>query len=339
MPDNEIEETIGSLRRVQDFDPETLSQVERLGQDFNFLDTVESARRVIGLFQQLPEQYVSELSSQRRGSIKKQADSFFSTLEQITKFDTKQAEAYSVRESLLKGISQQYDRIFDELSVPIAYAASRLRDYSALEREARAAIQGAKDRADQAAAELESQRVEAERILEDVRTVALERGVAQQATYFKSESEMHKVEAETWRWRTIYFAIAIGLYALASVLFHKWDWLVSGQYAVIQLAISKLLLFTVLAYMLFLSARNFLAHKHNEIVNRHRYNALLTFTALADAASGEERRDVVLTFAAACIFSPQETGYTKAHSQSELNLGMLQAVPRLVSSGGGSASQ
>jgi hypothetical protein len=84
--------------------------------------------------------------------------------------------------------------------------------------------------------------------------------------------------------------------------------------------------------MLLLFSRNYLAHKHNSIVNKHRQNALLTFKAIVDAAGTEERRDVILTYAAACIFSPQETGYTKPSTggQSELPLNIIQAIPKMV---------
>ena len=83
--------------------------------------------------------------------------------------------------------------------------------------------------------------------------------------------------------------------------------------------------------MLFLCARNFLSHKHNAIVNKHRQNALLTFNALVDAAKSEDRRDVVLTYAASCIFSPQDTGYAKSSGgvSAEAPLNLIQAMPRL----------
>lgn len=79
-----------------------------------------------------------------------------------------------------------------------------------------------------------------------------------------------------------------------------------------QLIASKILLFAVLSYMLVLCTRNFMSHKHNVVVNKHRQNALMTFKALADAASDSKLKDIILTHASACIFSPQETGYTKA---------------------------
>ena len=49
----------------------------------------------------------------------------------------------------------------------------------------------------------------------------------------------------------------------------------------------KILFFAILSYMLSLSARNFMSHKHNAVVNRHRHKALKTFKALADAASND----------------------------------------------------
>jgi hypothetical protein len=86
--------------------------------------------------------------------------------------------------------------------------------------------------------------------------------------------------------------------------------------------------------MLLLSARNFLSHKHNEIVNRHRQNALLTFKALVDAAGQKEAQDVVLSYAAACIFAPQETGYTKTTgTMPEVPTNIIQSVPKLAAGG------
>jgi hypothetical protein len=69
--------------------------------------------------------------------------------------------------------------------------------------------------------------------------------------------------------------------------------------------------------MLFLSARNFLNHKHNAIVNRHRQNALMTHRALIEAAGDHGIREAIMVQAAGCIFSPQNTGYTGGGSSGE----------------------
>ncbi len=81
-----------------------------------------------------------------------------------------------------------------------------------------------------------------------------------------------------------------------------------------QIVASKVLIFAVLGYMLLLSARNFLSHKHNSVTNKHRQNSLATFKALVDAGGTQEARDVVLKYAAASVFTPQETGYANTTS-------------------------
>jgi len=73
-------------------------------------------------------------------------------------------------------------------------------------------------------------------------------------------------------------------------------------YDTIQLAVSKVLVFGVLSFMLYLAARNYLSHKHNAIINRHRQQALQTYQALVDAAAGSGQSDIILTHAASGIF-------------------------------------
>jgi hypothetical protein len=336
MSDSRVEETRKSLERVQHFDTALLPQVDQLGAQLNFQEAVAPAQRIIGLFAQFPAQYIGDLPDNQIDVLRTNADSFYSVLTEIMNFDTKQNDVFGRRTTMIDSLRGQYHNFFTSLHPLISYGASRLRDYSALEKDARAAMQAATDRADAIAAELEEHRAAAERILEDVRKTAAEQGVSQQALYFKDESKEHNDEANQWRRYTIGLSIALGVYAFLSIFLHKIPWLTpTNTYEAVQLGLSKVLIFAVMAYMLFLSARNFLSHKHNAIVNRHRQNALLTFKALVDAAGQEEKRDIVLTYAAACIFAPQETGYTKGGAQTDLPTNIFQAVPKMVASGGG----
>ncbi len=196
-------------------------------------------------------------------------------------------------------------------------------------------MQRAKDDADALMKTLSAQQEDAKRILDEVRKVAAEQGVSQQASYFAEESKNHETQANQWRKWTIWTAVGLGVYAIISAVVHKLPWLApTTNYEAFQLGLSKVLIFVVIGYMLILFARNFLTHTHNAIVNKHRQNALLTFNSLVDAAGGEERRDVILTYAAACIFSPQETGYTKGSAgSSEMPMSIIQALPKLASGG------
>ncbi|MEK9281155.1 hypothetical protein MTR72_16260 [Bradyrhizobium sp. ISRA442] len=165
--------------------------------------------------------------------------------------------------------------------------------------------------------------------MEDVRRVAAEQGVGFQAAYFKSEADKHDIAAGRWRFWTMLAAALVALIAGASLFVSKIDLLKpQDAYEAIQLLAAKLVIFTTAGYLLMLCARNSLAHTHNGIVNRHRQNALLTFQALVDAAKGEDKKDIVLTHAAACMFAPQETGFTKHQTESGANIvQMLGKLP------------
>ena len=43
----------------------------------------------------------------------------------------------------------------------------------------------------------------------------------------------------------------------------------------------------------------------------------MTFEALAAAGKDQAAKDIILSHAAACIFAPQETGYSKSGSGSD----------------------
>lgn len=337
MSDEIFDRAKVALQRVQNFDVNSLPRELQLGEALSFREAVEPARKIIYLFQQIPLQFLQDFPDQQLNSIMSNADSFYQFVNQILNFDSKQDNAYTLRTQLLESLSGQYQNYFNQLQNLIAYAATRERDFSSLERDFRASMQRAEDTAQELVGKLDAQQVDAQRILEDVRRTAAEQGVSQQAAYFQQESQAHESEATKWQWRTLWMALILVCYAVISAFAHKWPWLTpTDTYQAFQLGLSKVLIFVVLAYMLVLSAKNFLSHKHNAIVNKHRQNALLTFNALVEAAGSEERRDVILTYAASCIFSPQETGYAKSGTsgQSDLPLNIIQSIPKL-----GGASQ
>jgi len=147
-------------------------------------------------------------------------------------------------------------------------------------------------------------------VLDEAKRVSAEQGVSQQAIHFKEAADGHDAKALQWRKATIGVATGLAVYSLLTVVLHKIPWVApASTYDTVQLAISKVLVFGVISYMLYLCARNFLSHKHNAVVNRHRQNALMTYRALVEAGQEPSGQDTVLNHAAACIFSPQPTGY------------------------------
>jgi hypothetical protein len=321
-----------ALRRVQDFDPKSLVRQAELGSKLALREAVAPAQRVIDLFRLITPSQLNYFPEKQKNVVRDQANAFYSLLEKCQSFEIEDAQPSptEARNELISQLESQFQPVFDALYPLISFANARSLDFSALERDARAAAQSARDVSSNVVAELEGQRKAAATILEEVRAAAAEQGVSKQAIHFKNEADSHSSAANDWRRYTIYTAVGLAIYAVASLFFQYIPGLEpTNGYRATQLAVSKVLIFAVIAYMLFLCARNFLSHKHNEIVNRHRQNALATFTALAEATSDAASSDIVLSHAAACIFSPQETGYTKHDAAHGDGVPNLQIIPRI----------
>lgn len=187
------------------------------------------------------------------------------------------------------------------------------------------------DRAEEIQKELQERKKEADEVLREVRKVAEEQGVSQQAIYFKNEADQHDAAAKRWLARTSWLTVLLALYAVGTLFLHKIPFLApTSGYETVQLAVSKVLVFVTISFFLILAARNYLAHKHNAVVNRHRQNALTTYQALVKAAGDAANRDVVLAKAADCIFSPQPSGFGKNEAAESGTLSLVNLGPSAV---------
>jgi hypothetical protein len=315
MPSQEetkaLEECNNSLGRMQKFNLDSLSREEELGSELNFAEVVPAASRLVGLYNQISLSVLIDLPKQQLDSLKSQANADYNRFEQILKFSTKQGgDVYSTRNSLIHGIENSYQGSFNTLHPIIGYSTSKSADFKRLETEARAMLQTIEDKANELKEELQSDKKTSEQILNDIRKVAAEQGVSQQATYFRDAAKEHEEKAENWLAQTRRLALLLGVYAVLTIFLHKIPFIApTDVYQTAQLAISKVLIFGVLSYMLYLSTKNYLAHKHNAVINKHRQNALMTYEALVDAAKNTMNQEVILTHASSCIFAPQPTGY------------------------------
>lgn len=317
-----INSTKQSIARMQAFDVKALPRTDALGRDSDFSAAVEPAEKLISLYKMLSLESLNNFPEQALNSIKSKADSDFKLFDQIMKYT--HAEGVPVRDTLIERLQSLYHQTFNVVHPFISFSMSCTYDFQKVESDARALIQGVTDRADALEKELKKKEETVNGILEDIRKTAAEQGVSQQSVYFKESAEFHSGQSDRWFNITIIMTAIMSAYAVASLFIHKIPWLKpESMYESIQLGVSKALIFAVLSYVLYLAGRNFLSHKHNEIVNKHRQNALMTYKALIDAAKEGDVRDTVLNHAASCIFNPQPTGFSKnqgAGSQGATNI-------------------
>ena len=310
-------ETHDALQRVQEFVVEALPREEDLGRSLNFNDAVEPAEKLVDLFKRLSLQALDDFPDQVLTQIRDSSNNVYRIFEQILKFDTNQNNPQGTRQSLISQVETAYLGTFQALHPYISYSLHRSADFQRLDTEARATLQAIEDKTSKFITKMEGQEGDAERILGQIRKVAAEEGVTQQAAHFRAEADQHDTEAKAWQEKTVKIAWLVGLFAVASLFLHKVPFLKPDtMYDTIQLGISKVLIFSVLTYILILSAKNFLSHRHNAIVNRHRQNALMTHRALVEGTNDPGARDAVMLQAASCIFAPQSTGYSSSEAKS-----------------------
>ena len=206
-----------------------------------------------------------------------------------------------MRTNILNTLAARRDPLLDQVWQYIAYGVARTTDVSLLETQARTTIQAIKDQSGKLTDQLNDAKTEADTTLIAIRAVASEQGVSQQAVHFKLEAEEQEKLAKAWLKYTYAFAIAVGVFAIFSLFFHKFELIRPTNTAeMFQLISSKFLIFAVLGYLLLMAARNYTTHKHNSVVNRHRQNALLTYRALVEASAEKGTEDIVLAHAASC---------------------------------------
>lgn len=131
------------------------------------------------------------------------------------------------------------------------------------------------------------------------------------AKIFKEEARKYKEESQTWITRTFWCIISIALFAVANYLIQVFA--PGSQDSVnmlIQSNLTRILILTCMFYALTLCVRNYKSCRHNEIVNKHRENAISSFEAfVANSSTDAATRDSILLEVTRTIFSNQPSGF------------------------------
>lgn len=152
-------------------------------------------------------------------------------------------------------------------------------------------------------------KAKAEEMLRNLRDTIAEKGILERAINFKNTIDDHQWHARMWLLSAIGFATV--LLCIACYFFEHIRIYYSNETGKnIQFALTKLVILGIFSYGLLVSIRNYQAHTHNKAVNKHRYNAILSYTSFVDPATKDDVRDKILTYVASCVFSPQDTGFT-----------------------------
>ena len=279
------DELRSELGKLNSLDANELAHADELEQDSDLQDGLPYFQRILRLFRDLSEVNLDMLSIQSLRSLlsaAQEASKLFSEIEDVP-LPTHSKNRTQNRSHLIHQLRHRYNFWYTEVAPVIAYSAWQ--DINI-------------DRLEQGIRSLE----------QDLRSVAAKVGVAHHARHFKNEAERHAKIANTWLGVVIGLAIVTVVLAGGNVYFalNTTD---LGTPQTIQLAVAKILLFSLLFGALVWAARVYRSHRHNFVVNQHRQNALTSFETFATAASDDQTKGAVLIEATRCIFSPQTSGY------------------------------
>lgn len=323
----QLEETIQLLEQVHELDAQQVARSETLGRAFELTGAVPQISKSIDFLRKVPSAALQDLGENQRDQIKTASEQLLSIFGRLMSFNPVDLpNAAQDRQALIDESTSTYNSIFTSLFPIVAYLTARLIDPSEAARMAERSLADLQVISEKGRIILGAVEAEANRVLNEVRRTAAESGVSQQAVYFGDEATAQGVLSGKWQTYTNWTAIGLGASAVASLVF-SIIWSPENPYQTAQIALSKVLIFSTIAFMLFLSSRTLLAHRHNEVVNKHRQNALLTFNALVEASGDQQTREVVLTHASACIFAPQETGFSKQTSTPSPS-SIMEVLPR-----------
>lgn len=328
-----IEDVVFDVKRIQDFDVNTLVRRDKLG-DLAFDDAVEPSKRLISIFSKLPLDAIREFPFSQLQTIQQQAKGTYALFDQVLNFSLSIPDPQTARTQYIDSIQSSYQTTFNVLYPLISYSIARTVDFASLESRGRAALQAINDDKDHVLKSINETAEQAARILQEVRDAAAEQGVTQTAKYFADEAIKHDNAAFNWLIASSVAGVVVAGYAILTLYLSSF-FVAETSFQSAQFIASKLLVFGVLAYGLFQCVRSYSAHRHNHVTNKHRQNALMTYKTLAEAGSSPELRDAVLQHAAAAIYAPNDSGYLKGEERGYGAQSLLALLPRNPNSGSG----
>ncbi len=181
-----------------------------------------------------------------------------------------------------------YDGIFSNVSPSIAFGVRRGTDFARLEQQAKDVVAKPVEMKESNEETSKTILENARGVIEEVRRIAEEAGVSQRAYYFKSEADKNELEAKPWLYSTIGLALVTAALSVGLTVRYLFVLPTLTPSQSVQLAIPKLFLFSLLLSATIWTGRTYRAHRHNAVVNRYRQNALASFEAFAQAASGDQ---------------------------------------------------
>ncbi|MFC1532743.1 hypothetical protein ACFL7M_05180 [Thermodesulfobacteriota bacterium] len=311
-----IDEAKKLLAELTEIKASSLARTEELSRDINFSEAVPSFEEMIDIVKQLNQRSIDRLALNQINQIISGCTNLNNLITKVKNFALNQNTPADVCNSIIQEVKNSYDAIMEPLTVPLAFTATQATDYAKIEREAKGYHANMREEADAFKKMLETYKADAEKALQAVKDQAAEAGVATNAQIFLTDSESHGKTANRWLTATIWTSIITLLVAIFFVII-SFKYRPENIAAAIQYVVSKLILLSTLSFGIFWCAKNYKSSKHNETLNKHRANALMTFRAFVEGSGDQQVKEAILLQAAQAAFVNRPTGYESQEKESQ----------------------
>lgn len=311
-----IEQINQKLNQILSYQIEQLTREGELGNQLSFKEIETMFIKVIDLFKKVKETNIFEVPYNILTQFSAQLDNAISYFDQCINFNANQGNPVQVRNQIINKFRNSYDNYVTH-SIPILTIGLLKGIDISLERaKLKGMIEEFEKDKEKTKIESEKKIKELNDILTNAKSAANQVGVSKHSIVFREESDFHNTESKKWLKYTV--CILIGIVVIGIGLSFLGREFSKTTTQVLQFSITKLIILSTLFYALSLTNRNYKAHKHNSIVNKHRQNALTTFETFSAAAGDDiQTKNAILLETTHSIFSSQQTGYMQNENDSE----------------------
>ncbi len=317
-----------ALAELAEITPQSLVRREELGTTMSFAGGLAYFERTLKLFRDLFECELHGAPHSVLNQLADQTEVALSEFKGVQEFspENQPENPVAARDTLINTIRDRYDNYYKVITPHISYAIRKGTDFEALEKTAREIVAeihsiGAEVQEGKTALEQETGE-----ILASMRRAVAEAGVSQHNIHFSEEAGRQEKAAIGWLKATVAFAVLALALAVYSIWYYSFTAVELSVSRTIQLVVAKVVAFSVLSFGIVWSAKNYRAHRHNFVVNRHRQNALSTFEAFVKAASDDDTKNAVLLRATEAIFSPVPSGYVEREREGQFTPQVIEVL-------------
>lgn len=290
-----------------------------LGKELNFSEIRNPINDIINYIKKISVVDLTVIPFSNLTSLRDVLDTLHDLFKQIKNFKATTDNATNQRNYFIQNINNNLDQLI-QYSIPVLFVGNLFTDDTANEKEKLNTILQDFDSHRQ---QVENKSNEINAILESAKSAVGKVGVNVHATLFEKESIFHKNEANKWLKNVGVVIILIIIGGLAALkMMPSFD----NAAFIIQYSVTKIVVIATMFYALSICMKNYRAHKHNEIVNKHRQNALSTFETFVNSSAEQQTKDAVLLQATMSIFSNQQTGYSSSDNDGDMPSKVIEII-------------